>query len=232
MENPTRGAIRPYTWADGRSEAWPRAFQLGLNDLLQIATSVRPGRIRKRKILRSVNANCRCKCERQLRKRLVNAANRRYAPLHAAIGIAPPRGDINGKAGKEVVQESTKSYASMSIDALFAMRDEISAVLSSRTGDLQRQLSRLTGGSPKRGRSAGKGSPKKGKKVAPKYRGPDGATWSGRGLKPRWLTAEIKKGKKLESFAIKKQPRRSDNGASKRNGDAFRATLGPFPDGK
>jgi len=42
-----------------------------------------------------------------------------------------------------------------------------------------------------------------GKKVAPKYRGPKGATWAGRGLKPKWLVAEIKKGKKLESFAIK-----------------------------
>ena len=108
------------------------------------------------------------------------------------------------KRAKKSSKKSTKSYASMSIDALFAMRDEISSVLSSRAADLQRQLSKLTGGSPKRGRPAGKASAKRGKKVAPKYRGPDGATWSGRGLKPRWLTAEIKKGKKQESFAINK----------------------------
>ena len=39
--------------------------------------------------------------------------------------------------------------------------------------------------------------------VAPKYRDPEsGATWSGRGLKPRWLTAALASGKKLEDFAV------------------------------
>jgi len=40
-------------------------------------------------------------------------------------------------------------------------------------------------------------------KVAAKYR--DAATgqeWSGRGLKPRWLTAAINSGKSLEDFAV------------------------------
>lgn len=42
-----------------------------------------------------------------------------------------------------------------------------------------------------------------GVKLAPKYRCPNtGETWCGRGLKPRWLTAAIKTGKKLEDFAI------------------------------
>jgi DNA-binding protein H-NS len=44
----------------------------------------------------------------------------------------------------------------------------------------------------------------KGTKVAPKYRGPGGETWAGRGAKPRWLAAAIKKGKKLDSFLIKR----------------------------
>jgi H-NS histone family len=40
--------------------------------------------------------------------------------------------------------------------------------------------------------------------VAPKYRDPENPaeTWAGRGLKPRWLTAAIKGGKKLEDFLI------------------------------
>jgi DNA-binding protein H-NS len=40
--------------------------------------------------------------------------------------------------------------------------------------------------------------------VAPKYRNPENLseTWAGRGLKPRWLTAAIKGGKKIEDFAI------------------------------
>ena len=45
--------------------------------------------------------------------------------------------------------------------------------------------------------------PLKGQKAAPKYRGPNGETWAGRGLAPRWLTALEKKGKKRESFLIK-----------------------------
>jgi len=43
----------------------------------------------------------------------------------------------------------------------------------------------------------------KGSKVPPKYRGPNGETWAGRGAKPRWLVAAMKKGKKLDSFLIK-----------------------------
>ena len=45
--------------------------------------------------------------------------------------------------------------------------------------------------------------PLKGKKALPKYRGPNGETWAGRGLTPRWMTALEKKGKKRESFLIK-----------------------------
>ena len=49
-----------------------------------------------------------------------------------------------------------------------------------------------------------KGGARKGSTVAPKYRHPVDAslTWSGRGRQPRWLVAELKKGKKLQSFLI------------------------------
>lgn len=44
---------------------------------------------------------------------------------------------------------------------------------------------------------------KTGSKVAPKYRDPaTGATWTGRGLKPKWLTAALATGKTVEDFAI------------------------------
>ncbi len=39
--------------------------------------------------------------------------------------------------------------------------------------------------------------------VAPKFRGPNGETWSGRGLTPRWLAALEAEGRKREDFAIK-----------------------------
>jgi DNA-binding protein H-NS len=38
--------------------------------------------------------------------------------------------------------------------------------------------------------------------VAPKYKGPNGETWSGRGLTPKWLSALIASGQIKESFLI------------------------------
>lgn len=44
---------------------------------------------------------------------------------------------------------------------------------------------------------------KMGSHVAPKYRdATTGATWSGRGLKPRWLSAALADGKSLSDFTI------------------------------
>jgi len=45
----------------------------------------------------------------------------------------------------------------------------------------------------------------KGRKVPPKYKSPSGETWAGRGAKPKWLVAAIKKGKKAEDFLIKRR---------------------------
>ena len=42
-----------------------------------------------------------------------------------------------------------------------------------------------------------------GKKVAAKYRDPaSGQTWTGRGLKPKWLQAALAGGKTLDDFAL------------------------------
>lgn len=38
--------------------------------------------------------------------------------------------------------------------------------------------------------------------VSAKYRGPNGETWSGRGLTPRWLASLIASGKTKEDFAV------------------------------
>jgi DNA-binding protein H-NS len=46
---------------------------------------------------------------------------------------------------------------------------------------------------------------KVGSTVAAKYRGPEGQTWSGRGLTPRWLSALITEGKTKEDFAIDRE---------------------------
>ena len=50
-----------------------------------------------------------------------------------------------------------------------------------------------------------KTSARKGAKVAPKYRNPadPAQTWAGRGMPPKWLAAELARGRKLEDFLIK-----------------------------
>jgi DNA-binding protein H-NS len=50
-----------------------------------------------------------------------------------------------------------------------------------------------------------KASKKAGVAVAAKYRGPNGETWSGRGLTPKWLAALIAQGQTKESFAVNAQ---------------------------
>lgn len=57
-------------------------------------------------------------------------------------------------------------------------------------------------GAPKKSPSAT--SPKKsaGSTVAAKYKGPEGETWSGRGLTPRWLTSLVEQGRSKEEFLI------------------------------
>jgi DNA-binding protein H-NS len=48
-----------------------------------------------------------------------------------------------------------------------------------------------------------KGAPKAPSRVAPKYRNnATGETWTGRGLKPKWLQAALNGGAKLEDFFI------------------------------
>jgi hypothetical protein len=61
------------------------------------------------------------------------------------------------------------------------------------------KLGRFQGG--KSGSKVARGFAARGA-VAPKYRNPEnpGETWAGRGLKPRWLAAAIKSGKKPEDF--------------------------------
>jgi DNA-binding protein H-NS len=92
---------------------------------------------------------------------------------------------------------------SMSIDKLAKLKDQVDAMLHSKVADqrrtLEAELGRLSRLSTSKAVRAGGRGP-----VAPKYRNPEnpGETWAGRGLKPRWLAAALKAGKKLEHFSI------------------------------
>ena len=107
----------------------------------------------------------------------------------------------------------------MSISKLMDLRDKVDAALAAKVADQRRALqSRLA--SLERGGTPGRRGGLRGK-VEPKYRNPEDSseTWAGRGLKPRWLTAALKGGKKLEDFAIggavKKTPARKARKAAK-----------------
>jgi DNA-binding protein H-NS len=102
----------------------------------------------------------------------------------------------------EMKMARTPSLASMSVEALLKLRDDVGKVLSQKAVQLEEQLSKLGGeaGSGRRGR----GSAMKGRKVPIKYRDKEGNTWAGRGAQPVWLREKLKAGAKLEDFAVEK----------------------------
>jgi DNA-binding protein H-NS len=92
----------------------------------------------------------------------------------------------------------------MSLEALVDLRKQVDETLLKRRAEIEKQLARM-GAVVSGGRIVrGGGSTLKGKKVPPKYRGPKGETWAGRGAKPRWLVDAMKGGKKIDHFLIDK----------------------------
>jgi len=91
----------------------------------------------------------------------------------------------------------------MNVEALLSLRDQVDKRLQDLRPELEKQLAALGGAKSMKGRALSKSS-LKGTKVPPKYRSPSGETWAGRGQRPKWLVAALKKGKKMENFLIKK----------------------------
>jgi DNA-binding protein H-NS len=104
----------------------------------------------------------------------------------------------------------------LTVGDLVRLRDEVETALSGKIAmerkELQAKIDALaafesrhsakSNGVRRQVANARRSNPAKGKKAAPKYRGPNGELWAGRGLAPRWLTALEKKGKKREAFLI------------------------------
>jgi DNA-binding protein H-NS len=100
-----------------------------------------------------------------------------------------------------------RDLKSMSIDELWSLHEIVTSVLASRIsaekGRLEQRLRQL-------GRSApvsdehGSGARRPYPKVVPKFRNPTRPfeTWAGRGKQPRWLTAQLRSGKKIDDFRI------------------------------
>ena len=95
------------------------------------------------------------------------------------------------------------NLASMTVESLFKLRDDVAQAIAQRAADLRKQLSQLTGSEAPRGAKVRNG--RKGRKVAPQFRSKKDSSlvWSGRGALPRWMKAEMKGTKlKKESFRI------------------------------
>jgi DNA-binding protein H-NS len=93
------------------------------------------------------------------------------------------------------------SLSGMNVQALVSLRDQVEKQLLERRAEIEKELAAFDG-QPKG--NSGKSS-LKGKKVPPKYRSPSGDTWAGRGARPRWMVEALKKGKKMDSFLIKRR---------------------------
>jgi len=97
------------------------------------------------------------------------------------------------------------NLSGMSVEALMDLRKRVDEALNERRAELENQLERMA---VIRRVVRGGGSALKGRKVPPRYRGPSGETWAGRGARPRWLVAAIKGGKKIDDFLIQKSARK------------------------
>lgn len=96
--------------------------------------------------------------------------------------------------------DSTVREILLKMDAFgITVKDLQSGNVSKRTG--RGRPARVAGSESKR---VSKSPQRKsvGTPVAPKFKGPNGETWSGRGLTPRWLATLIAQGQAKESFAI------------------------------
>jgi DNA-binding protein H-NS len=103
------------------------------------------------------------------------------------------------------------NLSGMTVEALMDLRERVDEMLLEHRAEIQKQIERMDRAIAVVGRARvvrGGESALRGRKVPPKYRGPSGETWAGRGAKPRWLVAAIKGGKKLDDFLIDKSARK------------------------
>ncbi len=96
---------------------------------------------------------------------------------------------------------------SMSVEELWSLHELVISVMASkisaekaRLEQRLRELGQSTADSAKKVSHARRPYPQ----VLPKYRNPTrpSETWAGRGKQPRWLTAQLRSGKKLDDFRI------------------------------
>jgi DNA-binding protein H-NS len=107
---------------------------------------------------------------------------------------------------------------SMSVEKLWSLHEQVASVLTRKILAEQalleqrlREIGQNTAGRAKEVSHARRPYPQ----VFPKYRNPTqpSETWAGRGKQPRWLTAQLRSGKKLDDFRIQPSSGRTRRGA-------------------
>ena len=97
---------------------------------------------------------------------------------------------------------------SMSVNELWSLHEFVSAALARKipaeTARLNQQLRQLGLGAVSHNVKKMSHARRPYPLVLPKYRNPTepAETWAGRGRQPRWLTAQLKSGKRIDDFRI------------------------------
>jgi DNA-binding protein H-NS len=108
---------------------------------------------------------------------------------------------------------AANDLALLSVDELWIFRGELDAILTAKMAaevrELERRIDRLNGVIDTNERAGKSSNPARPTRrpypaVLPRYRNlePPFETWSGRGRTPRWLSAQLEFGKRLEDFRI------------------------------
>jgi DNA-binding protein H-NS len=124
------------------------------------------------------------------------------------ISVLLNNGQITEARAWEVMMERVMKRAEldrMSTDDLWSLHVEVSHLLQQRIQTEKLQLEE---------RLKLLAAPVSGRRpyppVPPKYRNPDqpSETWAGRGKQPRWLVAQLRSGRRMDDFRIKKAANR------------------------
>ena len=127
--------------------------------------------------------------------------------MNAQNALAAQEREIARKMAEIEAQNSAEQAAAIEQEVLDALQaiagvlDGLSANASAKIADEIRKM--VTDRFPKMVAPKGNKNSSKGVKVAAKYRdNTTGETWSGRGLKPKWLAAAMAGGIELQTFAV------------------------------
>ena len=118
-----------------------------------------------------------------------------------------------------VKKMTSQHLKSMSVDELWSLHELVNSVLARKIAaekaQLDRRLQQL-GLNPSDSANKKSHARRPYPQVFPKYRNPaqPAETWAGRGKQPRWLTAQLRSGKKLDDFRIQPSSDKARRSAS------------------